>query len=258
MCSSLYSSSFKGASVLNTENKQANSQQLDDLEIKDAGLIFARVWANLEAEFGRERLCFPEEIIWLGGAPGSGKGTNTPFIMEARGLMVDPVVISDLLNSPRAQQIKAAGNLVGDEEVIELLMRKLLEPQYERGVIVDGFPRTTVQTECLKLFYDKMAALREQMRASHREFPRPLFRTVLLFVDEDVSIRRQLERGEKAAAKNRKVEKAGVGELEDIRPTDLDPELAETAIVCLKTRHMMRFVRCGRFFTFTLLTRLSH
>ena len=27
-------------------------------------------------------------------------------------------------------------------------------------------------------FYDKMAALREQMRASHREFPRPLFRTV--------------------------------------------------------------------------------
>ena len=49
--------------------------------------------------------------------------------MEARGLMVDPVVISDLLNSPRAQQIKAAGNLVGDEEVTELLMRKLLEPQ---------------------------------------------------------------------------------------------------------------------------------
>ena len=53
MCSSLYSSSFKGASVLNTENKQANSQQLDDLEIKDAGLIFARVWANLETEFGK-------------------------------------------------------------------------------------------------------------------------------------------------------------------------------------------------------------
>lgn len=226
MSPSPYLSNQKGAPVLSAEKKQAESKELDDLEIKDASLIFARVWANIEAEFGRERLCFPGEIIWLGGAPGAGKGTNTPFIMEARGITVDPVVISDLLNSPRAQQIKAAGNLVGDEEVIELLMRKLLEPQYERGVIVDGFPRTTVQTECLKLFYDKMAALREEMRASHREFPRPLFRTVLLFVDEEVSIRRQLERGEKAAANNRKVEEAGVGALEDIRPTDLDPELA--------------------------------
>ncbi len=216
----------KGAPVLSTEDQQTDSQRLEDLEIKDASLIFARVWASLEAEIGREELVFPGEIIWLGGAPGAGKGTNTPFIMEARSITVNPVVISDLLDSPRAQRIKAAGNLVGDEEVIDLLLRKLLEPQYERGVIVDGFPRTTVQTECLKLFYDKMVALREQMRLASREFPRPLFRTVLLFVDEEVSIRRQIERGEKAAINNRKVEESGVGTLEDVRPTDLDPELA--------------------------------
>ena len=216
----------KGALVLSTEDKQTDSQRLEDLEIKDASLIFARVWASLEAEIGREELVFPGEIIWLGGAPGAGKGTNTPFIMEARSITVNPVVISDLLDSPRAQRIKAAGNLVGDEEVIDLLLRKLPEPQYERGVIVDGFPRTTVQTECLKLFYDKMVALREQMRLASREFPRPLFRTVLLFVDEEVSIRRQIERGEKAAINNRKVEESGVGTLEDVRPTDLDPELA--------------------------------
>lgn len=212
--------------VLSTQEKQTDTQKLEDLEIKDASLIFARVWAGLEAEYGREQLEFPGEIIWLGGAPGAGKGTNTPFIMEARGITIDPVVISDLLDSPRAQRIKASGNLVGDEEVIDLLLRKLLERQYERGVIVDGFPRTTVQTECLKLFYDKMVALREEMRAASREFPRPLFRTVLLFVDEEVSIRRQLERGEKAAVNNRKVEESGVGILEDVRPTDLDPELA--------------------------------
>ncbi|MFT5088236.1 MAG: adenylate kinase [Candidatus Latescibacterota bacterium] len=146
--------------------------------------------------------------------------------MDARGITADPVVISDLLSSPRAERIKAAGNLVGNEEVIELLLRKLLEPQYERGVIVDGFPRTTVQTECLKLFYDKMIALREVMRALGDELPRPLFRTVLLFVDEEVSIRRQLERGEKAADNNRKVEEFGVGRIESIRPTDLDPQMA--------------------------------
>ena len=127
-----------------------------DLEIKDAGLIFDRVWDGLEEEFEREKLCFPGEIIWRGGAPGAGKGTNTPFILDARGITAEPVVISDLLNSPRAQEIKAAGGLVGDEEVTYLLFNKLLDPEYEKGVIVDGFPRTQVQVECLKMFYDKM------------------------------------------------------------------------------------------------------
>lgn len=43
-----------------------------DLEIKDAQLIFNRVWKGLEEELGRERLRFPKELILLGGAPGSG------------------------------------------------------------------------------------------------------------------------------------------------------------------------------------------
>ena len=72
------------------------------MEIKDASLIFAHVWADIESEFGRTNLVFPGEIIWLGGAPGAGKGTNTPFVMEARGITANPIVISDLLSSPRA------------------------------------------------------------------------------------------------------------------------------------------------------------
>ncbi|NQX00721.1 nucleoside monophosphate kinase, partial [bacterium] len=51
-----------------------------DLEIKDAQLIFNRMWEELEKDLGRERLQFPKELILLGGAPGSGKGTNTAFI----------------------------------------------------------------------------------------------------------------------------------------------------------------------------------
>ena len=35
---------------------------------------------------GTQRLQSPAEIVWLNGAPGSGKGTNTPFILESRGL----------------------------------------------------------------------------------------------------------------------------------------------------------------------------
>lgn len=51
-----------------------------DLEIMDAQLIFNRVWKELEDTVGREILRFPKELILLGGALGSGKGTNTDFI----------------------------------------------------------------------------------------------------------------------------------------------------------------------------------
>jgi hypothetical protein len=41
----------------------------------------------MSAEWGgKHNLCFPNEVIWLMGAPGSGKGTNTPAIMRARGI----------------------------------------------------------------------------------------------------------------------------------------------------------------------------
>src|SRR4051812_31165555 len=59
--------------------------KLTDLEIKDAQLIFSSVWQDLEADFGRENLRFPKEIILLGGAPGAGKGTNTNFIARPAG-----------------------------------------------------------------------------------------------------------------------------------------------------------------------------
>src|SRR5882757_10330003 len=83
-----------------------------DLEIKDAQLIFNSVWRALEAEFGHEHLRFPKEIILLGGAPGSGKGTNTDFIAKVRGLTCRPIVMSALLDSPEAKALKNAGNMV--------------------------------------------------------------------------------------------------------------------------------------------------
>ncbi|HEY3787455.1 MAG TPA: nucleoside monophosphate kinase, partial [Urbifossiella sp.] len=48
-----------------------------DLEVKDAHLIFSAVWDDLLEKCGKEKLRFPREFIWLGGAPGAGKGTNT-------------------------------------------------------------------------------------------------------------------------------------------------------------------------------------
>src|SRR3954470_24452043 len=82
------------------------SARISDLEIKDAQLIFASVWRDLEADVGRENLRFPKEFILLGGAPGAGKGTNTAFILKPRGLTCAPILISSLLDSPVAKRIK--------------------------------------------------------------------------------------------------------------------------------------------------------
>ncbi|MCR6654287.1 MAG: nucleoside monophosphate kinase [Opitutus sp.] len=114
--------------------------KITDLEIKDAHLIFGSAWRNLEAEIGRENLRFPKEIILLGGAPGAGKGTNTAFIAKTRGLTCPPIVMSALLDSPEARRLKDAGNMVGDREVVTLLLHELLKPIYRDGVILDGFP----------------------------------------------------------------------------------------------------------------------
>ncbi len=199
-----------------------------DLEIKDAQLIFNRVWRGLEKELGRENLHFPKELILLGGAPGSGKGTNTSFIRKVRGISAPPIVISELLNSEEARKIKATGGMVGDEEVLRLLLRELLKPQFRDSAVLDGFPRTTVQVECLKMFYDQMILLRREFSngsTAHR-FRQPTFHIMVLFVDEAESIARQLKRGRETLVHNAEVRHAGVGELEEERNTDFDPELA--------------------------------
>src|SRR5687768_17795628 len=111
-----------------------------DLEVKDARVIFMPIWESLEEEVGRENLRFPKEIILLGGAPGAGKGTQTQFINQARGLTCPPIVISDLLTTPEMEKLKAHGVMVGDTEVVTVLLRKLLDLTYRDGVVLDGFP----------------------------------------------------------------------------------------------------------------------
>jgi adenylate kinase len=197
-----------------------------DLEIKDAQLIFSAVWADLlERHGGRVR--FPTEFIWLGGAPGAGKGTNTPFIARARDITAPPIVISTLLTGPEAVALKDAGQMVGDREVIALLLEELLDPRYRDGVIVDGFPRTKVQVEFLKLFYHAMLGLDPGAGAGPAARParKPMFRIALLFVTEEVSVERQLKRGRVIREHNRQVRESGIGEPLEERVTDLDPAL---------------------------------
>ena len=202
--------------------------KVSDLEIKDAHLIFSAVWQDIEADFGRENLRFPKEIILLGGAPGAGKGTNTAFITKTRGLTCPPVVISALLDSAEARALKNAGNMVGDREVVGLLLRQLLRSEYRDGVILDGFPRTKVQVECLKLLVDKMHALRREFYHTPLSihFRQPTIHIMVLFVDEKESIARQLKRGRLTRQHNEEVARTGIGDLLEDRPTDHDETLA--------------------------------
>lgn len=199
-----------------------------ELEIKDAPLIFGQVWNRLVQERGLENMVFPKEIMWLGGAPGSGKGTNTPFILRERGLTAPPIVVSDLLDTPDMRALKDRGQFVGDREVIEALLRKLLEPEYQTGVVVDGFPRTKVQAEAVKLLHDRMM----QLRSSHwgtplgKRFRRPIFRITVLFVGEQTSVERQLNRGREISAHNERVQRSGAGTALELRATDVDEALA--------------------------------
>ena len=199
-----------------------------DLEIKDAQIIFNSVWKKLENDYGRERLRFPKELILLGGAPGAGKGTNTDFIRQLRDITAQPIVVSQLLDSPEARKVKSQGGMVGDREVISILLRKLLDPEQQNGAVLDGFPRTKVQVECLKMLFDEMIAVRRDFAgtpdAAH--FKQPSFHIMVLFVDEAESIARQMSRGRAVIAHNEEVKREGMGELWEERATDFSESLA--------------------------------
>lgn len=196
---------------------------------EDAQIIFKDVWLELEQDLGREYLRFAREIILLGGAPGAGKGTNTRFIFKARGLTCPPIVVSDLLDTPEARAIKESGGLVGDREVLNLVLRRLIDEPYRDGAVLDGFPRTKVQVDCLKLLVDKMQELRREFYDSplHVHFRKPVVHIMVLFVDEKVSIERQLKRGRDIQAHNEEVKTTGIGEPLELRATDLDVKAAQ-------------------------------
>ncbi len=214
------------ARKLNMSLTPPATQPSVDLEVKDFRVIFKPVWDDLEEEVGRENMRFPKEIILLGGAPGSGKGTHTKFIMTARGFTCRPIVISDLLTTPEAEKIKAVGGMVGDKEVIGLLLRELLKEEFRDGAVLDGFPRTQVQVECLKLLVEKINQLHNEFANTPHaiHFRRPTVHAMVLFVSENTSIARQLNRGQEIAEHNRKVAETGVGRLIEQRASDMSDE----------------------------------
>ncbi|WP_439800437.1 adenylate kinase [Shimia thalassica] len=95
-------------------------------------------------------------VLILLGPPGAGKGTQARMLEDKFGLV--QLSTGDLLRAAvaagteaglAAKAVMEAGDLVSDEIVINILRDRLKDDDCAKGVILDGFPRTTVQAEAL-------------------------------------------------------------------------------------------------------------
>jgi adenylate kinase len=91
------------------------------------------------------------------GKQGAGKGTQSTVLAEKYG--VPHVSTGDILRNAVAagselgkqvESILHAGDLVSDALVNQLVRERFKEPDAQRGVVLDGFPRTIGQAEALE------------------------------------------------------------------------------------------------------------
>jgi adenylate kinase len=92
----------------------------------------------------------------LFGPPGAGKGTQSKLLVDTLG--IPQISTGDMMRTERKSgselgqkfdEYMTKGLLVPDELVIELLRKRLSQPDAAQGAIFDGYPRTVDQARAL-------------------------------------------------------------------------------------------------------------
>jgi len=121
--------------------------------------------------------------IILLGPPGAGKGTQASRLEADRGMvqlstgdMLRAAVKSGTPVGLQAKAVMEAGELVSDAIVSGIIGERLDQPDTEKGVIFDGYPRTAAQAD--------------QLDALLAERGRTLDKVIELAVNEDALVAR--------------------------------------------------------------------
>ncbi len=98
-------------------------------------------------------------ILVLLGPPGAGKGTQAKLL--AQEYRIPHISTGDMFRDHKArgtelgkkiQAVMDAGGLVTDEITNAMVDERLSRPDVSNGLILDGYPRTTVQAEHLAAY----------------------------------------------------------------------------------------------------------
>ena len=126
--------------------------------------------------------------IALFGPPGAGKGTQSEFLISRYNLFY--ISTGDLLRKEMAQKSKlgleaqniiAAGGLVSDEIIVQIIEKTITEHPDANGFLFDGFPRTAIQAYILEGLMIKLHT--------------SLTSLISLVVPEAIAVERLLKRG---------------------------------------------------------------
>lgn len=95
-------------------------------------------------------------VLILLGPPGAGKGTQAKILQDrfdlvqlSTGDLLREAVAAGTGPGKAAKSVMEAGELVGDDIVVDILRERLESPDCAAGIILDGFPRTIPQATAL-------------------------------------------------------------------------------------------------------------
>jgi adenylate kinase len=90
----------------------------------------------------------------LFGPPGAGKGTQAKTISKTYGVihLSTGDMLREAKDDPMFAPYMSAGQLVPDNVIVEMVVKRLRKPDCSEGFLLDGFPRTLAQAQELDKF----------------------------------------------------------------------------------------------------------